>query len=101
MKVDISAIESTMKAIDDYRNEYQNIITREHLVVEQMGRTWKGDDYEEFVKAWKKQTKANKSPEKLFKEELDEYYNYLKKAKELYSDMQKNLKARAKSLKTG
>ena len=98
MKVDICAIEATMKATKNCIKEHESNIKNENSIIEQICDSWQGDDAETFVKKWNEITKKNNSPEKIYKEQLNEYYNYLKKAKELYEEMQKNLKSMANGL---
>ena len=95
MKVDIGEIDSTLKVIDAYRNNYNELIKKENQVINEMANTWEGDDYWTFYSKWEASVKDNKAPDKLFKEELDEYYNYLDNAKGLYEEMQKKLRKMA------
>lgn len=98
MRVDISAIEDTMKEANNCIKEHEEGIKSENAIIEQIGEIWKGDDAKAFDKKWYEVTKKNNAPEKLYKEQLNEYYNYLKKAKESYEEMQKNLKSMARGL---
>ena len=98
MKVNIDVLGEVIKATKSYLDEYETEIDNITNLVNNIAYCWEGGDYEKFTNFWNKNYLAQKSPESIFKNELNEYYNFLKDAKTMYENMQKLLKAQSKIL---
>ena len=98
MRVDLDIFNETVVKLDNFIKIYTKNTKEQKSIVENIGSFWSGDDYEAFKEKWEELTSRNKSPEKIFGEQLQEFYNYIKFVYEEYISMQNRLQAMSRNL---